>query len=61
MAGLAANASMAEIQRLHAAGFRGARVNLSFKGGPTLEDLAKVAQLVAPLGWHMQNRSKAAI
>ena len=43
-----------EIQRLHDAGFRGARVNLSFKGGPTLDDLAKVATLVAPFGWHMQ-------
>jgi predicted TIM-barrel fold metal-dependent hydrolase len=54
VAGLVASAPKAEIQRLHDAGFRGARVNLSFKGGPTLEDLAKVAQVVAPFGWHMQ-------
>ena len=54
VAGLLANTPKAEIQRLHDAGFRGARVNLSFKGGPTLDDLAKVATLVAPFGWHMQ-------
>ena len=54
VAGLAANTPKAEIERLHDAGFRGARVNLSFKGGPTLDDLAKVAALVAPSGWHMQ-------
>ncbi len=54
VAGLVANTPKAEIQRLHDAGFRGARVNLSFKGGPTLEDLAKVALVVTPFGWHMQ-------
>ncbi len=54
VAGLDAGAARSEVQRLHDAGFRGARVNLSFKGGPTLEDLDKVARLVAPFGWHMQ-------
>ncbi len=54
VAGLVADTPKAEIQRLDEASFRGARVNLSFKGGPTLDDLAKVATLVAPFGWHMQ-------
>lgn len=54
VAGLDAGTARSEVQRLHEAGFRGARVNLSFKGGPTLEDLDKVARLVAPFGWHMQ-------
>jgi predicted TIM-barrel fold metal-dependent hydrolase len=54
VAGLDAGTAKSEVERLHEAGFRGARVNLSFKGGPTLEDLDKVARLVAPFGWHMQ-------
>jgi predicted TIM-barrel fold metal-dependent hydrolase len=54
VAGVDAGTSQRELQSLHDAGFRGARVNLSYKGGPTLDDLDQVAQRVAPLGWHMQ-------
>jgi len=44
-----------ELRRLHDAGFRGVRINLLFKGGGLAMDiLEQVAQLVAPLGWHVQ-------
>ena len=45
---------MAELQRLHAAGARGARAFM-LKGGPvTWEELPALAAHVAPLGWHVQ-------
>ena len=44
-----------ELQRLHAAGFRGTRFNLLHSGGGvTLSALETVAAKVAPLGWHVQ-------
>lgn len=43
-----------EIQRLHDAGFRGARLNLIYKGGTPLNTLEPLAKMVAPFGWHMQ-------
>lgn len=42
------------LQRLHAAGVRGIRVNLSLGGGPALEQLAALASRIAPFGWHVQ-------
>jgi predicted TIM-barrel fold metal-dependent hydrolase len=39
---------------LHAAGFRGVRINLLFKGGLQLEALEQIARAIAPLGWHVQ-------
>ncbi|MBK6007937.1 amidohydrolase family protein [Ramlibacter ginsenosidimutans] len=44
----------AELQRLHAAGVRGIRMNLSLGGGPGLARLSAIASRVAPLGWHVQ-------
>ena len=45
----------AELQRLHAAGFRGTRLNLLHSGGGVpLSALETVAAKVAPLGWHVQ-------
>ncbi|MGD0467407.1 MAG: amidohydrolase family protein [Terriglobales bacterium] len=43
-----------ELERLHAAGFRGVRVNVLFRGGLTLDALERLAHTVAPLGWHLQ-------
>ena len=44
-----------ELERLHAAGFRGVRVNVLFMGGGlTFEELERLALRVAPLGWHVQ-------
>jgi len=48
------NVSEQELQRLHAAGFRGVRVNVLFRGGLTLEALEQLAHALAPLGWHLQ-------
>jgi hypothetical protein len=45
----------AEIARLDAAGFRGARLNLIHTGGSTpLEAIETVAAKVAPFRWHVQ-------
>ena len=44
----------AELQRLHAAGVRGIRMNLSLGGGPGLAQLPAIASRIAPLGWHVQ-------
>jgi predicted TIM-barrel fold metal-dependent hydrolase len=44
----------AGLQRLHAAGVRGIRLNLSLGGGPRIEQLATLAARIAPLGWHVQ-------
>ncbi|MBX9749367.1 MAG: amidohydrolase family protein [Roseococcus sp.] len=45
---------MVELQRLHAAGARGARAFM-LKGGPvSWEELPALAAHVAPLGWHVQ-------
>jgi D-galactarolactone isomerase len=43
-----------ELRRLHAAGVRGIRLNLSLGGGPGLEQLPRLAERIAPLGWHVQ-------
>lgn len=44
----------AELERLHAAGFRGVRVNLFARSGLVLEDLEAIAARVAGLKWHVQ-------
>jgi predicted TIM-barrel fold metal-dependent hydrolase len=48
----------AELQRLHAAGVRGARVNLETEGehdpAAALARLQAISARVAPLGWHVQ-------
>jgi len=43
-----------ELERLHAAGFRGVRVNVLFRGGLTLDALEQLARSISPLGWHLQ-------
>jgi predicted TIM-barrel fold metal-dependent hydrolase len=42
------------LAELHAAGFRGVRINLLFKGGLQLDALERIARAVQPLGWHVQ-------
>jgi 2-pyrone-4,6-dicarboxylate lactonase len=47
----------AELESMHAAGVRGLRLNLRAKGSAAPEDVApRVAQRIAPLGWHLQFR-----
>jgi predicted TIM-barrel fold metal-dependent hydrolase len=43
-----------ELTDLHAAGFRGIRINLLFKGGLQLDVLEQIARRIQPLGWHVQ-------
>jgi D-galactarolactone isomerase len=45
--------SEAELRRLHAAGARGVRFMLLRHGGLTWEQMAPMADAVAPLGWHL--------
>lgn len=46
--------SDAQLQRLHDAGVRGLRFNLSFLVGVTADMMEPLAQRIAPLGWHLQ-------
>lgn len=48
------NVSDKELERLHAAGVRGVRFNLSFLVGVTPEMMLPMSQRIAPLGWHIQ-------
>jgi 2-pyrone-4,6-dicarboxylate lactonase len=43
-----------ELRELDAAGFRGVRINLLFKGGLAMDALEKIASRIQPLGWHVQ-------
>jgi predicted TIM-barrel fold metal-dependent hydrolase len=44
-----------ELARMHAAGFRGARINLAHTGGSTpLSALEELVEKIVPLGWHLQ-------
>lgn len=45
---------MADLQTLHEQGVRGARINLSLGVLHQHTDIEKVAQRIAPLGWHLQ-------
>lgn len=50
-----ADVDAATLKTLHAAGFRGARINGAAAGNPLgPEALAPLARRIAPLGWHMQ-------
>ena len=52
---VAAAVTDAEIERLHAAGFRGIRINTaSATPGLKLEDAPRLAERIRPLGWHLQ-------
>jgi len=44
-----------QIEEFHQIGFRGIRINLASKNrGLSFEDASKLAQLIKPLGWHLQ-------
>lgn len=43
-----------ELKALHEDGFRGARINLLFAGGVSIESMERIARRVAPMGWHLQ-------
>ena len=43
-----------ELRRLHAAGMRATRFITTARGGPSIEQLPKVAEKVAALGWHIE-------
>jgi D-galactarolactone isomerase len=46
--------STAQLQRLHAAGVRGVRVNLSLGKTVGADAILPIAQRIAALGWHLQ-------
>lgn len=43
-----------ELSRLHEQGVRGVRLNLSLGVSGTIDQLASLAQRIAPFGWHLQ-------
>lgn len=43
-----------QLENLAAAGVRGIRFNLLFRGGTRLDSLERLAGRIAPLGWHVQ-------
>jgi predicted TIM-barrel fold metal-dependent hydrolase len=49
-----AEVAAAELERMHAAGVRGVRYNLVTQGGLAVDGLARMAERLAPLGWHLQ-------
>lgn len=49
-----ASVSDDELARLHALGVRGVRLNLLFRGGVDFDAVARVAERIAPFGWHVQ-------
>jgi predicted TIM-barrel fold metal-dependent hydrolase len=49
-----AGVSDEQLQALHAAGVRGLRFNQNIGAATTLDDLAPLAERVAPWGWHLQ-------
>ena len=46
--------SMDALRLLHELGVRGVRINLSLGALHQMDDIDKVAQRIAPLGWHLQ-------
>lgn len=44
----------AALERMHAEGVRGVRINALFRGGVALESMEQIAARIAPFGWHMQ-------
>ncbi len=43
-----------DIERWHALGARGARVNALFKGGPEIDGIRQIVEKIKPFGWHLQ-------
>jgi 2-pyrone-4,6-dicarboxylate lactonase len=46
----------AELERMHALGVRGLRLNLRFENGAGADVAPALARRIAPLGWHLQFR-----
>ena len=44
----------AALERLHAAGVRGVRINLAYPGGLPVTAISELGRRIAPLGWHVQ-------
>lgn len=51
---ISATTSDEELQRMHDLGVRGVRINLIFKSGVEVSDVASLARKIAHLGWHLQ-------
>ncbi len=51
---LTGNETIDALRALHALGVRGARINLSLGVQHQPIDIGKVAQCIAPMGWHLQ-------
>lgn len=54
VAGLAPDIKRSELDRLHAGGMRGARLSTGLKGYGGIDVIDKFAELLRPLGWHLQ-------
>ncbi|MCG8549901.1 MAG: amidohydrolase family protein [Desulfobacterales bacterium] len=48
------NIDVKEMERMHEMGARGVRINLLFKSGIEVSDVKKLAEKIAPFGWHLQ-------
>ncbi len=48
------NIDTAEMERMHEIGVRGVRINLLFKSGIEVSDVQRLADKIAPFGWHLQ-------
>ncbi|GAO21506.1 amidohydrolase family protein [Alicycliphilus sp. B1] len=46
--------SRSALEDMHALGVRGVRINTLLKGGVGYEQVEAIADLIAPLGWHLQ-------
>lgn len=44
----------AELERMHGLGARGVRLNLLFRSGVDVSDIRRLADRIAPFGWHLQ-------
>lgn len=49
-----ATTSQQELEAMNRLGVRGVRINLIFKSGVEVSDVAALAEKVAPFGWHLQ-------
>lgn len=49
-----ADVSERELERMHALGVRGVRINVLFGGGIGFAAMERLAAKIRPLGWHMQ-------
>ena len=60
VAAISPNDSVQHLRRLHAAGFRAARLMDQFPTGATTRDLEPIAKLAAEVGWHIEINIKDA-